>query len=84
MGGRILDQEGSPIPGVLVGYNDRKSAITVRNATERLGVFRLTDVPPERLLIGFDKKGYKGATATIQPDVREVEITLPSKPIPPE
>jgi Carboxypeptidase regulatory-like domain len=82
--GRILDQDGSPIPGVQVTYNDRKSAITVTNATDRLSVFRLTDVPPERLLIGFDKKGYKGATATIRPEVREVEITLSSKPIPPE
>ena len=82
--GRILDLGGSPIPGVQVTYNDRKSAITVTNATDRQGEFQLTDVPPERLLISFDKKGYKGATAIIQPEVREVEITLPSKPIPPE
>jgi Carboxypeptidase regulatory-like domain len=82
--GRVLDQDGAPIPGVQVIYNDKKSAITVTNATDRLGVFRLTDVPPGKLLIGFDKKGYKGATATIGPEVREVKIALPTKPIPPE
>jgi hypothetical protein len=82
--GRIFDQHGSPIAGVQVTYNDRKSAITVTGATDRLGVFRLRDVPAEKLLFGLHKKGHKGASAMIPADAWEVEMTMPSQPPAPE
>ncbi len=73
--GRVVDQDGSPIPGVTVNW------LSSRSATDRLGVFQLAGLPSKEVLIGLDKKGYRGASAVIPPKALEIEITLPRQPI---
>ena len=82
--GRIFDQDGSAIAGVQVTYNDRKSPVTVTGATDRLGVFRLRGLPRDKFLIGLHKLGYSPGSVTIPPEAWEVDLTLPSRPNPPE
>jgi RNA polymerase sigma factor (sigma-70 family) len=73
--GRIADPAGSPIASVRVYYNAHKKF--VEGATDRLGMFRLKDLPMGPLKIAITKGGYGHGWATIPPDAFEVDITLP-------
>jgi Carboxypeptidase regulatory-like domain len=79
--GRILDQDGEPIAGVQINYNDRKSPSLVTIATDRLGVFHMGGLPTDRFMIDMSKKGYNGATAIVPPEALEIEVTLPRKSV---
>jgi Carboxypeptidase regulatory-like domain len=70
--GRIVDPAGLPIASVRVYYNMG----FVQAATDRLGMFRLNDLPLIEFRIGIDKAGYGHGRATISPGAHEVEITL--------
>jgi Carboxypeptidase regulatory-like domain len=71
--GRIVDPAALPIASVRVYYNSMKF---VEAATDRLGMFRLKDLPQGEFRIGIDKEGYGHGWAKISPDAREVDITL--------
>jgi hypothetical protein len=78
LGGRIVDQDGSPIAGVHVVYNH--NGLTKTYATDRRGVFRAQVMPTAMFFLDLIKKGYRGTTAHIPPEARGVEITLPRIP----
>ncbi len=77
--GRIRDEAGSPIAGVQVLYNDRRAAMVVTSATDRLGVFRMRGLPAEKFSVSAGKHGYVAVSAMIPPDAWEIEFTLPSR-----
>ena len=79
--GRIFDQNGSPIVGVLLTYIQGGQTRTC--ATDRLGVFRVYGLPLEELVVSTHKKGYADASATIPPAACEVEITLSKQAVSP-
>jgi len=82
--GRIFDQDGSPVPGVQVDSNDRKSGRTFTFATDRQGVFRLRGIPADPSRLSFHKLGFQPVGAKIPPEALEVELTLQRRPKPPE
>jgi protocatechuate 3,4-dioxygenase beta subunit len=80
--GRIFDQNGAPIAGVLLTYDQGGQSKTC--ATDRLGVFRAYGLPLEKLAVSIHKKGYTDASAIIPPAACEVEITLSKRAVIPE
>jgi hypothetical protein len=55
-------------------YNANKQFVEA--ATDRMGFFRLTGLPPGLLRFGVVKNGYGRGLAEVPPDAYEVDITL--------
>jgi RNA polymerase sigma factor (sigma-70 family) len=85
LSGRIFDPEGLPIAGVRVTYSgplrEKFSGVA---ATDRLGLFRLKGLPKDQFRLHIIKDDYGFGRATIPPEAREVDLTLPSQAVAPE
>jgi hypothetical protein len=75
LSGRVVDRGGVPIASVRVNYNGNK--LFIESATDRMGFFRLTDLPPGLMRIEVVKNGHGRGSVEIPADAYEVEITLP-------
>ena len=73
--GRLFDQDGSPVPGVQVIWNEGGKTMTI--ATDRLGVFRRNGSPSGKWFISMDKLGYQPSSAIVPIEALEVEMTMP-------
>jgi hypothetical protein len=71
--GRVFDRAGSPVASVRVSLASGKF---VEGATDRLGLFRLTGLPPGILRIAINKEGYGHGWATIPARASEVDVAL--------
>ncbi len=74
LSGRVVDPGGLPIASVRVHYNANK--LFVEGATDRMGFFRLTGLPPGLLRIGLVKNGYGRGSVEVPAEAYEVDITL--------
>lgn len=74
LSGRVFDPGGLPIASVRVHYNANKRFVEA--ATDRMGFFRLTGLPPGLLRIGLVKNGYGRGSVEIPAEAYEVDIIL--------
>ncbi len=75
MSGRVFDKDGSPLVAVRVNYNDNKTINEA--ATDRLGVFRIKDLPEGPLLLGLRRNDQFFDLMRVPAGAVEIDVIVP-------
>jgi Carboxypeptidase regulatory-like domain len=76
--GRVVDREGHPIQGAIVGPLRWRGHQTLewRVETDALGRFRWDDAPSDAVSMSANKRGYSHSSVEITPSTKEYVLTL--------
>ena len=76
--GRVVDREGHPIKGAIVGPLRWREHQTLewRAETDALGRFRWDDAPSDAVSMSANKRGYSHSSVEITPSTKECVLTL--------
>ena len=76
--GRVVDREGHPIKGAIVGPFRWRGHQTLewRVETDALGQFRWDDAPSDAVSMSASKRGYSHSSVEITPPTKEYVLTL--------
>jgi Carboxypeptidase regulatory-like domain len=75
LSGRVFDGDGSPIVGLRLFCNKGRDLVDC--STDRLGVFRLKDLPPGQLQLQIRRDVQMYGSAIIPPEAVEVDVRFP-------